>query len=129
MGVFVGLYVAQLVVAFVILVAVPKRDDLPQKVNAGRDNAIKISLVPCVGIMLFYQVCFLGYYYVAKGRVDHKRSQLADRFGATSFDSPKPAVLGSQTPAAPPANPFADPASGGSGGSSSGGPASDNPFL
>ncbi len=123
MGVFIGLWAAQIVLSGLIFAMVPKRDDLPEKVNSGRDNAIKFGFVPCVGIMLFYQLAFLGFYFVAKGRVDHKRAQLADRFTATGFDSPS---LGSgPSTAAPAANPFGEPSSGGA---TTSGP-SDNPFM
>lgn len=123
MGAFIGLYVAQIVLALIILAAVPKREDLPAKINNGRDNAIKLGFVPCVGIMLFYQLVFLGLYFAAKGREDSKRTQLAGRLTATSFDSPS---VGSSSPAGPGANPFADPATGSGGAGSA---ASDNPFL
>jgi hypothetical protein len=124
MGVFIALYVAQIVVSGLIFAMVPKRNDLPEKVNAGRDNAIKFGFVPCVGIMLFYQVAFLGFYYLAKGRVDNKRAQLADRFTATGFDSPS--IGSGPSTAAPSANPFGEPSSGGG---STSGPSSDNPFV
>lgn len=125
MGVFIGLWVAQIVVSGLIFAFVPKRPDLPEKVNSNRDAAIKMGFVPCVGIMLFYQLAWIAWYFFAGSREDRKRSALQGQLITTGFETPsRPAVQ-----AAPGGNPFADLPAPEPAPPASNGPAADNPFA
>lgn len=131
MGLFVGLWVAQIAVSILILTMVAKRDDMSEKIAGYRDAAIKVGFLPCGGLMLFAQAGQMGMYYFAVAREDAKRKQLQGHLTATGFDS----VASSQQPSAtlqPGANPFASEdapvAQPAPSAPPAAGPPSDNPF-
>src|ERR1035437_1805095 len=87
MGPFIGLWAAQIVFGLIVLGTNPKRDDVSPKSQTYRSMAIWLGFVPCVGLMLLYQVFALIRYRGGIAYTDRQRGKLQATL-ETSFDTP-----------------------------------------